>query len=47
MLRRGVPSVDNLLAVAAGVGLDAQQVDDGSLVVRVMWEGTTPPIVTG
>ncbi|HEX3906726.1 MAG TPA: peroxide stress protein YaaA [Mycobacteriales bacterium] len=46
MLRRGVPSVDNLLAVAAGVGLGAEQVDDSSFVVRVMWEGTTPPIVT-
>ena len=46
MLRRGAPSADSLLAVAAGLGLDARQVDDRSLVVRVMWEGTTPPIVT-
>jgi uncharacterized protein len=46
MLRRGLPSVDALLAVAPALTLDAEPAGDGSVVVRVMWEGTTPPIVT-
>jgi hypothetical protein len=46
MLRRGVPSVAGLLAVAPQLTLDAEQTADGSVVMRVMWTGTTPPIVT-
>jgi uncharacterized protein len=46
MLRRGLPSVNALLAVAPSLTLDADLTTDGSVVVRVMWAGTTPPIVT-
>jgi cytoplasmic iron level regulating protein YaaA (DUF328/UPF0246 family) len=46
LLRRGLPSVNGLLAVAPSLTLDADQTADGSVVVRVMWTGTTPPIVT-
>jgi cytoplasmic iron level regulating protein YaaA (DUF328/UPF0246 family) len=46
MLRRGKPSVTGLLAVAPGLTLDAERRDDNLVVVRVMWTGTTPPIVT-
>jgi uncharacterized protein len=46
MLRRGLPSVTALLAVAPSLTLNAERTNDGSVVVRVMWTGTTPPIVT-
>jgi hypothetical protein len=46
MLRRGLPSVDALLAVAPGLGLVAEPAGADFVVVRVTWEGTTPPIVT-
>jgi hypothetical protein len=46
MLRRGRPSVKALLAVAPSLTLDADLTTDGSVVVRVTWAGTTPPIVT-
>jgi cytoplasmic iron level regulating protein YaaA (DUF328/UPF0246 family) len=46
MLRRGLPSVRGLLAVAPSLTLDADVTADGSVVVAVMWTGTTPPIVT-
>jgi uncharacterized protein len=46
MLRHGRPSVKALLAVAPSLTLDADLTTDGSVVVRVTWAGTTPPIVT-
>jgi cytoplasmic iron level regulating protein YaaA (DUF328/UPF0246 family) len=46
MLRRGLPSIENVLAVAPSLALDAEQVSEVSIVLRLAWEGTTPPIVT-
>jgi cytoplasmic iron level regulating protein YaaA (DUF328/UPF0246 family) len=37
MLRRGIPSVRGLLAVAPGLDLGAERAGDGSVVVRCAW----------